>query len=578
MASPAPVLPQTSTPDSTTSSAPQTKPIPSTGSSTSGAPASLTFNNIRLNAIGDTGQFKTVNEKFGWRVRKAIINSSEANRKTVQFEASTQIGSVVWICIGYREYELKIVLDDGEVVRFGGFKEQDFPPLQKHIKQHWGVELTKSKIATRGWNWGEGKIEGKNFDFLVDGRIGFQLPSQNVNQVSASKGDVTLIFENDNERCEVEDQLVELRLFVPPPKSGEDTDPADALKEQFLGLAGSKASSVRSICTIPDVKVLVPAGRFDLVISRTSMKLQGKSNDFTIEFTNMTRMYLLHSASSPHMNLVISLNAPLRKGRTPYPNVVVQFDDKKVIDIEVAMSEEEIEEIEKKNNPDLNTKLQPTMSGIVYVLVTRVLKCLSNRQMVVPGDFRSATGQHCFRCSYKADSGNFYPLQKLFIFIPKPVIIIKYEDIATVSLGRTSGPQTKLFEFDVIVKGGQTYSFSSVDRQESGPFVEFLQSRNIRVRSFAPDESNETENQSILGKDLPSEESDDEDFEAVDEDDDSEGDSLDDDEYEVRDDSENQKPKKRKSDDSKHSPSKKKQKRNKTNTAVGSSSPATTST
>lgn len=59
--------------------------------------------------------------------------------------------------------------------------------------------------------------------------------------------------------------------------------------QQFLGLAGSKASSVRSICTIPDVKVLVPAGRFDLVISRTSMKLQGKSNDFTIEFTNMTR-------------------------------------------------------------------------------------------------------------------------------------------------------------------------------------------------------------------------------------------------------------------------------------------------
>lgn len=63
------------------------------------------------------------------------------------------------------------------------------------------------------------------------------------------------------------------------------------------------------------------------------------------------------------------------------------------------------------------------------------------------------------------------------------------------------------------------------------PFVEFLQSRNIRVRSFAPDEvqlhllvivmiisiqSNETESQSILGRDLPSEESDDEDFEAGD--------------------------------------------------------------
>lgn len=50
-------------------------------------------------------------------------------------------------------------------------------------------------------------------------------------QVSASKGDITLVFDHDEERAEVEDQLLELRLFVPPPKTGEDMDPADSWKE-----------------------------------------------------------------------------------------------------------------------------------------------------------------------------------------------------------------------------------------------------------------------------------------------------------------------------------------------------------
>lgn len=75
------------------------------------------------------------------------------------------------------------------------------------------------------------------------------------------------------------------------------------------------------------------------------------------------RMYLLHSASSPHVNFVMSLNVPLRKGRTPYPNVVLQFDDKKIIDIEIALTEDELKDIEAKNQPNLNTMLQPAMSG-----------------------------------------------------------------------------------------------------------------------------------------------------------------------------------------------------------------------
>lgn len=79
------------------------------------------------------------------------------------------------------------------------------------------------------------------------------------------------------------------------------------------------------------------------------------------------------------MNLVISLANPLRKGRTPYPNVVVQFDDKKVIDIEIGLTDEEIKEIESKNNPHLNTRLESAMSGENIKEVKATLKELKTK-------------------------------------------------------------------------------------------------------------------------------------------------------------------------------------------------------
>lgn len=60
-----------------------------------------------------------MNDKFGWRARKA----EGGNTKTVQYDAS-RVKSVGWVCIGSREFELKVGLDDGEVVRFEGFKAQ----------------------------------------------------------------------------------------------------------------------------------------------------------------------------------------------------------------------------------------------------------------------------------------------------------------------------------------------------------------------------------------------------------------------------------------------------------------------
>jgi Histone chaperone Rttp106-like len=47
----------------------------------------------------------------------------------------------------------------------------------------------------------------------------------------------------------------------------------------------------------------------------------------------------------------------------------------------------------------------------------------------VPKQFLTTRGSHAIRCSLKANDGLLYPLAKSFIFINKPTIYIKYEDV-----------------------------------------------------------------------------------------------------------------------------------------------------
>lgn len=69
----------------------------------------------------------------------------------------------------------------------------------------------------------------------------------------------------------------------------------------------------------------------------------------------------------------------------------------------------------------------------------------------------------------------------MFVFIPKPVVIVRFDEIASVDFERTQGQQTRLFEFQLTLRNGQEIEFNSIDRAELQPFVDFLQAKNLRV-------------------------------------------------------------------------------------------------
>ena len=56
-----------------------------------------------------------------------------------------------------------------------------------------------------------------------------------------------------------------------------------------------------------------------------------------------------------------------------------------------------------------------------------------------------------------------YPLERAFIFVYKPPIFIKFEDVKLVNMAR-SGGSTRTFDVEVHTRGDTVYTFSSIDK------------------------------------------------------------------------------------------------------------------
>lgn len=82
-----------------------------------------------------------------------------------------------------------------------------------------------------------------------------------------------------------------------------------------------------------------------------------------------------------------------------------------------------------KDSPHLRD-VKPEYTGSLESIVVDLLKTVTNIDLVVPGDhFKSQSGQPCVKCSLKAQNGWLYFLKKSMIFIMKPVIYFRVDDI-----------------------------------------------------------------------------------------------------------------------------------------------------
>lgn len=92
------------------------------------------------------------------------------------------------------------------------------------------------------------------------------------------------------------------------------------------------------------------------------------------------------------------------------------------------------------------------------------------------------SGTPAVGCSYKATAGSMYPLERGFIYVHKPPIHIRYEEITSVNFAR-SGANTRSFDFEVELKSGVVHTFSSIEKEEYGKLWDFVSNKNLRVKN-----------------------------------------------------------------------------------------------
>lgn len=110
------------------------------------------------------------------------------------------------------------------------------------------------------------------------------------------------------------------------------------------------------------------------------------------------------------------------------------------------------------------------------------MKVIINRKITGPGHFLGHTKTPAIGCSFKAAAGYLYPLERGFIYVHKPPIHIRFEEIASVNFARGGG-STRSFDFEIELTSGVVHTFSSIEKEEYGKLFDFITSKKLRVKN-----------------------------------------------------------------------------------------------
>ena len=328
-----------------------------------------------------------------------------------------------------------------------------------------------SNLSAKGWSWGEYALNDSSLQFLVDRKPCFNINLRDVANCSVP-GKNEIAFEFQQNDATEDDILCEMRIHLP------EADSCDALTKEISERSDFRGSSADALVTLYDLPMIVPRGKYSLDMFQSFMRLHGKTHNYKIMYKNVTKAFLLPKPDGVHIAMVIGLEAPIRQGNTVYPFVVMQFSKEAQESVTINMPAEEI----KRNFGD---ELGETVEGKAFDVMSKLLKAMVKTMIIIPGNFKSKNESSAIKCSVKANEGHLYPLQKSFIFISKPVIYVKFDEIRYIEFARISEESVstnRSFDLNICTKNGN-FQFTGVDREEYQIFLEFLQKKKITVRN-----------------------------------------------------------------------------------------------
>jgi structure-specific recognition protein 1 len=406
-----------------------------------------------------TGTLRVHSGGISWRA-KETARALDIDKENLE--------SLRWIR-GARGMQLVCVLKGDNTSRFEGFREQDFEAVNQSCKDKLSLEVKKALQPLKGWNWGDAELRGRALIFhSAEGVDAFDVPLEEVSQVQMpSSSEVALEFHVDDTAAKTDECLVELRLYV-----HNESHAADLYK----GILKSAESSFtgESLINFADMPLLVPRGRYDVDLYPNHLKLHGKSFDYKILYTAVTRMFLLPKPDEAHITFVVSLDPPVRQGNTLYPHLVFQFQKDEEVDTEFALTENEL----RSRYPNL----VGLSGGATWEVFSKILRELTKKPLHSPISFKSHRGQSAVRTALGANDGYLFFLENCMFFVNKPPTYIRFEDVEMIEFKRMD--LERRFDLQVTLSSGHNLLFSNIDRPEFENIYSFLQEKRLPLSNI----------------------------------------------------------------------------------------------
>ena len=223
---------------------------------------------------------------------------------------------------------------------------------------------------------------------------------------------------------------------------------------------------------------IVDRGKYDMEMFDQFLTLRGQSYNYKIPYSTVSRLFLLPRPGQTMISFVISVNPPIRQGKTGYQHLITTFPAHDEISVNLNISDEVLAS-------EYNGKLEKEMSGPTYEVLTKVFKVLSGKRMSIPKGFRSSRGDSCVRCAVGNQDGLLYVLDKSFMFVNKPATNLRFDDVEHVEFDRTSQEverrALKSWDLMVVMRAGTKHTFANVERNDYDPLVAFLKGQGVKL-------------------------------------------------------------------------------------------------
>lgn len=310
---------------------------------------------------------------------------------------------------------------------------------------------------------------------------------------TSAKNEVTLEF-HQNDAAAV--SLMELRFHLPTQSDGTD-DKVQAFTENVFSKANIIQATGDAIATFSELQCLTPRGRYDIKMFPTFIQLHGKTFDYKIPLTTVLRLFRLPHKDGRQIFFVLSLDPPIKQGQTRYHFLILLFNKDDDVTLELTVSEKDLQE-------KYEGKLEKTMQGSTVDILGRLMKVLVQRKITSPGTLGSSSQNPAITCSYRAGAGLLYPLERGFIYIHKPPVHIRFDEILSINFAR-SGGSTRSFDFEVETKSGVVHTFSSIEKEEYSKLYDFVTNKKLRVKNRGTEPQNTQIDDDLVDSDIEEE-------------------------------------------------------------------------